>query len=166
MFLKRAAMFWSLAAFMVEQMYEHMDADGSGKLDFRELLLGFSTMLSGSVDDKIAFYFSLYDQDGSVGPLFRTRITTYYAHRVETGPISYQDHHMLLLAAAGDHRAHGAASLADALRRAPQHQPHARAGARAAGGGPYSQNPSIRVSACAARTLNATGQPRVTVSLR
>ena len=86
MFLKRAAMFWSLAAFMVEQMYEHMDADGSGKLDFRELLLGFSTMLSGSVDDKIAFYFSLYDQDGSVGPLFRTRITTYYAHRVETGP--------------------------------------------------------------------------------
>jgi len=52
-------------AFMVEQMYEHMDADGSGKLDFKELLLGFSTMLSGSVDDKIAFYFSLYDQDGS-----------------------------------------------------------------------------------------------------
>ena len=36
------------------------------------------------------------------GPSFRTRLTTWYSDRVQAGPlISYQAHHMLLLAPAG-----------------------------------------------------------------
>ena len=42
-----------------------MDKDGSGTIDFRELLTGLSTVLRGDATQRAEFYFSLYDMDKS-----------------------------------------------------------------------------------------------------
>ena len=46
-------------------MFDTMDANASGTIDFKELLTGLSTALRGSPDQRLDFYFSLYDMDGS-----------------------------------------------------------------------------------------------------
>ncbi len=42
-----------------------VDKDGSGTIDFKELLCGLSTALRGDATQRAEFYFSLYDMDQS-----------------------------------------------------------------------------------------------------
>jgi len=49
-------------------VYHHFDVtlgDGNGSLSVNELFHGLSTGLSGSLEDRAAFFFNLYDQDAS-----------------------------------------------------------------------------------------------------
>ena len=46
-------------------MFDTMDTNASGTIDFKELLTGLSTALRGSPEQRLDFYFSLYDMDGS-----------------------------------------------------------------------------------------------------
>ena len=46
-------------------MFDTMDQDGSGLIDFKELMTGLSMALRGSPEQRLEFYFQLYDMDGS-----------------------------------------------------------------------------------------------------
>ena len=46
-------------------MFDTMDKDGGGLIDFKELLTGLSTALRGNPQQRLDFYFGLYDMDGS-----------------------------------------------------------------------------------------------------
>lgn len=46
-------------------MFDTIDQNQSGTIDFKELLAGLSTALRGSPEQRLDFYFQLYDMDGS-----------------------------------------------------------------------------------------------------
>ena len=46
-------------------MFDAMDRNQSGTIDFKELLGGLSTALRGEPEQRLDFYFSLYDMNGS-----------------------------------------------------------------------------------------------------
>ena len=50
-------------------MFDTMDKDGSGLIDFKELLTGLSTALRGNPQQRLDFYFGLYDMDGIYGKM-------------------------------------------------------------------------------------------------
>ena len=41
------------------------DTDGTGRLDFREFLASLSVQLKGTMEDKLAWLFNLYDLDNT-----------------------------------------------------------------------------------------------------
>ena len=46
-------------------MFDIMDENESGTIDFKELLSGLSTALRGAPEQRLDFYFNLYDMNGS-----------------------------------------------------------------------------------------------------
>ena len=52
---------------LLHRLFSLFDADGSGAIDFKELVLGWSRMARGSLDDKLDMLFGLYDTDGACG---------------------------------------------------------------------------------------------------
>ena len=44
-------------------IFESFDSDGSGSVDFKELMRGLSVMMAPSHNDLVDFYFHLYDDD-------------------------------------------------------------------------------------------------------
>eukprot|EP01043_Picozoa_sp_COSAG02_P033333 COSAG02_NODE_2269_length_9270_cov_17.410642_8_plen_118_part_00 len=46
-------------------MFDTMDQNESGTIDFKELLSGLSTALRGAPEQRLDFYFNLYDMNGS-----------------------------------------------------------------------------------------------------
>ena len=52
------------ALFLADRVFDHMDEDGSGSIDVRELYNGISAALRGDVDTRAAFFFSLFDTEG------------------------------------------------------------------------------------------------------
>jgi len=50
---------------LVNNLFLAMDGDGSGSLDYQELFYGLSCVTPASKSEKAAFYFALYDMDGS-----------------------------------------------------------------------------------------------------
>src|SRR5690606_29218677 len=47
------------------QNFSAFDQNKDGKIDFREFVISLSSILNGSIDDKIKFMFRSYDLDGS-----------------------------------------------------------------------------------------------------
>lgn len=45
------------------QLFALFDSDGDGLIDFRELMTGLATLISGSVDDKLALMFHTYENE-------------------------------------------------------------------------------------------------------
>jgi Ca2+-binding EF-hand superfamily protein len=52
------------ADFIVSQLFQIMDADGNGVIDFPELATGLSVFCDGSPEDKARAAFNLYDYNG------------------------------------------------------------------------------------------------------
>jgi len=48
----------------VDNLFGHFDSDGSGMVDFRELVAGLSVMCAGTGEDKVRSAFNLYDING------------------------------------------------------------------------------------------------------
>ena len=48
---------------LTSNMFDIMDKDNSGTIDFRELLAGLSAALRGDAEQRAEFYFSLYDMN-------------------------------------------------------------------------------------------------------
>jgi Ca2+-binding EF-hand superfamily protein len=52
---------------MMASLHAVCDADGSGKLDYKEFILAFSKILRGGLADKVGLLFQMFDEDGSGG---------------------------------------------------------------------------------------------------
>lgn len=50
---------------MVNQLFRVLDDDGGGTLSWHELFVGLSQVMTGTNEERAAFYFDMYDVDGS-----------------------------------------------------------------------------------------------------
>jgi len=48
-----------------DALFSHFDSDGNGTLELQEFLSGLTLLCKGSIDDKVALTFQLYDTDNS-----------------------------------------------------------------------------------------------------
>ncbi|KAL6060335.1 Calcium-binding protein NCS-1 [Balamuthia mandrillaris] len=48
----------------VDRIFDFFDENGDGVVDFKEFVVGMSLLFKGDPEDKIRFYFEIYDLDG------------------------------------------------------------------------------------------------------
>ncbi|KAH3744470.1 Rab-GTPase-TBC domain [Pelomyxa schiedti] len=61
----KAAPHWSGNKEVLQTVFDVFDSDGNNYIDFREMMVGLSIMLKGSVTDKLHFIFTVFDLDQS-----------------------------------------------------------------------------------------------------
>ncbi|XP_029303992.1 guanylate cyclase activator 1d isoform X1 [Cottoperca gobio] len=68
----------------VDQVFFTFDMDGDGYIDFVEYIAAISLMLKGEINQKLKWYFKLFDQDGN-GKIDKEELETIFSE-VETRP--------------------------------------------------------------------------------
>ncbi|CAL1572580.1 unnamed protein product [Knipowitschia caucasica] len=66
------------AASYVEQIFCTFDMDGDGYIDFVEYIAAISLLLKGEINQKLKWYFKLFDQDGN-GKIDRDELETIFS---------------------------------------------------------------------------------------
>ncbi|XP_053703749.1 guanylate cyclase activator 1d [Synchiropus splendidus] len=61
----------------VDQVFFTFDMDGDGYIDFVEYIAGISLLLKGEINQKLKWYFKLFDQDGN-GKIDREELETIF----------------------------------------------------------------------------------------
>ncbi|XP_072315805.1 guanylyl cyclase-activating protein 1-like isoform X1 [Eucyclogobius newberryi] len=65
------------ASSYVDQVFYTFDMDGDGYIDFVEYIAGISLLLKGGINQKLKWYFKLFDQDGN-GKIDRDELETIF----------------------------------------------------------------------------------------